>query len=386
MCPETPIFSFGGPFSENPATSINLKLLNSDRKNRSLAAILFADMVGFTRLMNEDEQSTIVLSEKLRDTIEKQVAKFRGKLFQYTGDGCLSVFRSAIDAVRCGIAIQQKLQKAPTVPVRIGIHLGEVMFYRKSIYGSSVNIASRIESFGTPGSVLISKKVNEEMANQSNIKAISLGHFELKNVDHEVEIFAISARGLHLPHPKELEGKGHTSQYSIGVLPFRTGSDEESQDFAVGIAEELLHSLAGVHGLSVASQTSCFSYKNKGLLVHTIAEELGVTHLLEGGVRRNNGQMRASLQLIDCSSGFQVWSDTFEIKVKNRFAAEVSLAKSITKQVVKALGMGHAIEYKKALRQNSKSLMGYFMEKWSNLFKIGKVEIPAGMRPDLSDL
>lgn len=351
--------------------AISSRPMKSNQKNRSLAAIMFADMVGFTRMMNEDEKATIALSEKLRNTVTRQIPEHQGQLLQYSGDGSLSVFRSAIDAVRCAIAIQQRLQKSPQVPVRIGIHMGEVMFYGQNIYGSSVNIASRIESFAAPGSVLISDKVQRELKNQTSIQALSLGYYELKNVNREVEIFALSAKGLKLPNPWEMKGKGKYTHHSIGVLPFRTADDRESQSFGEGLTEELLHTLAKVRGLSVASRTSCFSFKGQEDLVQKIAQDLNVTILLEGSVRRDGDQVRLTTQLVDCTEGFQIWSESFDIKVKKLFETQEQLANEVSQKVANFLGLGQSIDYQKALeKQNnsSESLSGFF-GKVNNIFK-----------------
>ncbi|MEK7255644.1 MAG: adenylate/guanylate cyclase domain-containing protein, partial [Bacteroidota bacterium] len=319
--------------------------MKTNQKNRSLAAIMFADMVGFTKMMSEDEKTTILLGERLRSVVQQLVPEHHGQLLQYAGDGSLSIFRSAIDAVRCAILIQQNLQKAPQVLVRIGIHLGEVVFYGQNIYGSSVNIASRIESFATPGSVLISDKVYSEVKNQTSIQALSLGYYDLKNVNREVEIFALSAKGLKLPNPWEMQGKGKNAHHSIGILPFKTAGDEASQTFSDGLTEELLHTLSGIRGLSVASRTSCFSFKGQDGVVQKIASELNVTILLEGSVRRDGDLARVTTQLIDCSDGYQVWSGAFDVKVGRLFATQGALAKEVTQRIVEFLGLENSLRF-----------------------------------------
>ena len=313
---------------------------------------MFADMVGFTRMMSEDEKTTILLGERLRSVVHQLVPEHHGQLLSYAGDGSLSIFRSAIDAVACSILIQQNLQKPPKVPVRIGIHTGEVVFYGKNIYGSSVNIASRIESFATPGSVLISDKVYSELKNQTSVQALSLGYYDLKNVNREVEIFALSAKGLKLPNPWEMQGKGKNAHHSIGILPFKTAGDEASQTFADGLTEELLHTLSGIRGLSVASRTSCFSFKGKEGIVQKIAAELNVTILLEASVRRDGDLARVTTQLIDCSDGYQVWSGSFDMKVGKLFAAQDALAKEITQRIVEFLGLEHSLRFQQEAKNN----------------------------------
>src|SRR5205814_4563418 len=173
---------------------------------RQLAAIMFTDMEGYTALMQKNEQAAIERRTRHREVFEKATADHRGKIIQYYGDGTLSIFSSAIHAVNAAIAMQLIFRKEPQVPLRIDIHIGDISIDDSGVYGDGVNLASRIESFAVAGSIFISDKVFDEIKNQSQIDTISMGLFNLKNVSRLVEVFAISAEGIVVPHPNDLKG------------------------------------------------------------------------------------------------------------------------------------------------------------------------------------
>ncbi|MDZ4715205.1 MAG: SUMF1/EgtB/PvdO family nonheme iron enzyme [Cytophagales bacterium] len=176
--------------------------------NRQLAAIMFVDMVGYTSMMQRDEHRSIVLRDKLRNTLEKEAKTHSGQIIKYTGDGALCSFSSAAESVRAAIAVQLFMQQEPIVPLRIGIHQADVVFEDGDVVGDGVNIASRMESLATPGSIFISAKVYDDVKNQKDIETISLGKYSLKNIMEPVEIFAVCNSGLQVPRRKKLEGKG----------------------------------------------------------------------------------------------------------------------------------------------------------------------------------
>src|SRR5258705_2520375 len=174
---------------------------------RQLAAILFADMTGYTALMQENEQLARVKRKRLKEVLESTVGQFNGKILQNYGDGSLSIFQSAIDSVRCAIDIQHQLQEEPRVLLRMGIHTGDVIIEEEAIYGDGVNMASRIESMAVPGGIFISGKVEDEIKNQEDIRTREMGYFELKNVKQPVRIYAIANEGIAVPSRNELKGK-----------------------------------------------------------------------------------------------------------------------------------------------------------------------------------
>ena len=162
-------------------------------QNRQLAAILFTDIEGYTALMQENEQKAIRLRSRHRDILQKEHDQFDGRIIQYYGDGTLSIFPSTVHAVNCALAMQQIFTKPPRVPVRMGLHSGDIIFDEGHIYGDGVNIASRVESLGVAGCVLLSDKIHDELINHPEVKTISLGFYQFKNVKRQVEVFALGS-------------------------------------------------------------------------------------------------------------------------------------------------------------------------------------------------
>ena len=178
-----------------------------EKKTRRLAAIMFTDIKGYMALMQQSEAKAIRVREVHRKIFNSNTEQFRGEIIQYYGDGTLSIFESAVDAVQCGIAMQHAFQQEPQIPVRIGIHSGDVVLNEDDIIGDAVNIASRVESLAVPGGVLISDKVFDEIKNKDGIQTTSLGKFRFKNVKHPVGVYAISNEGLIVPSKKAITGK-----------------------------------------------------------------------------------------------------------------------------------------------------------------------------------
>jgi LuxR family maltose regulon positive regulatory protein len=176
-------------------------------RTRQLAAIMFTDIKGYTALMQRNEQEAIQARDKHRRIFKAATEKYNGKILQYYGDGTLSIFDSAIDAVKCGIEMQRGFMEEPEIPVRIGIHTGDIFFSDEEIVGDSVNVASRVESLAVPGSVFISEKVYDEVKNQESIQTVRLKSFRMKNVEKPIEVYAVSNKGLVVPEPEELRGK-----------------------------------------------------------------------------------------------------------------------------------------------------------------------------------
>ena len=180
-------------------------------KSRKLAVILFADIVGYTALMQKDETSASTLLRRFQIKIETKVVEHNGRIVNFYGDGALCVFNNPLEAVHCAMKLQTGFQKAPNVPVRIGIHSGTVVFENDKVYGDSVNLASRIESMGVQGAILFSKKIKDEIKNQPDLKIKSLGSFAFKNVEEEMEVFVLANEGFVVPKRKALKGKQKTS-------------------------------------------------------------------------------------------------------------------------------------------------------------------------------
>jgi TolB-like protein/class 3 adenylate cyclase/Flp pilus assembly protein TadD len=290
---------------------------------RQLAAILFADMTGYTAVMQENEQLARTRRRRLKEVLDISIPRFNGKVLQFYGDGSLSIFSSAIDSVWSAIAIQQILQEEPVVPVRIGIHIGDVNIEEEAIYGDGVNLASRIESLAVPGGILVSEKVFDEIRNQENILTREMGYFEFKNVKQPLRIFAIANHGIAVPARQELGGKTQLTRNRLAVLPFVNMSpDPDNEYFSDGITEELLNALAKVDELKVTSRTSAFAFKGKNEDIRDIAIQLNVDKVLEGSVRRSGNRVRITTQLINAADGYHLWSEVYDRDLTDIFAVQ----------------------------------------------------------------
>ncbi|OQP47870.1 guanylate cyclase [Niastella yeongjuensis] len=301
---------------------------------RQLAAILFADMTGYTALMQENEQLARSKRQRLKEVLEVTIPRFYGKILQYYGDGSLSIFNSAIDSVHAAIEIQQLLQQTPKVDLRIGIHTGDVTIEEEAIYGDGVNLASRIESLAVPGGVFVSEKVFDEIRNQQHIQTRELGYFELKNIKQPIRVFAIANNGIVVPGRHEVRGKTAAPNNRLAVLPFvNMSADPENEYFSDGITEELLNALTRVDGLQVTSRTSAFAFKGKNDDIRDIAIQLNVDKILEGSVRKAGNRVRITAQLINAADGFHIWSETYDRKLDDIFEVQDEISAIITNKL-----------------------------------------------------
>jgi len=328
-----------------------------DVQIRKLVAIMFADMTGFTAMMQEDEAKAKVLRNRQQQTLEHLIPAYHGTIVQFFGDGTLTIFDSAIDAVKCGIEIQKELQKEPKVKLRIGIHSGDVVYDKQGLYGDCVNLASRIESISVPGAVLISDKVFDEVKNQSEIKTTSLGKVNLKNVKRPVEVHAVINEGLVIPTSVQI-GIRIGSEKSIAVLPFvNMSADPENEYFSDGISEEILNSLTHVDGIQVTARTSSFSFKGKNEDVREIGTKLGVANILEGTVRRSGKKVRINVQLINTADGYHTWSEVYDRELEDIFEVQDEIATKI----VSRLKENFAINDKKenVVKQHTENIDAY---------------------------
>src|SRR5687768_16545757 len=290
---------------------------------RQLAAILFADMTGYTALMQENEHLARSKRRRLKEVLESTIGRYHGKILQYYGDGSLSIFNSAIDSVGCAIDIQQQLQQEPKVALRMGIHTGDIIIEEDAIYGDGVNLASRIESLAVPGGIFISEKVHDEIKNQSAFSSREMGYFELKNVKLPVRVFAITNNGIAVPGRDELRGKTKQTNNRLAVLPFvNMSADQENEYFSDGITEELLNALTRVDGLQITSRTSVFAFKGKHADVRDIGIQLNVDKILEGSVRKSGNRVRITAQLINAADGYHIWSETYDRNLTDIFEVQ----------------------------------------------------------------
>lgn len=302
--------------------------------NRQLTAIMFADMVGYTALMQEDEAQASASRARNRESLTARVAEHNGKILQFYGDGALSVFQSAIQAVEASIAIQEDLRAHPPVPIRIGLHTGDIIHDEEGVFGDGVNLAARVQDLSVPGGVLISEKVYDEVKNQKGIETLSLGSFALKNVRRPMEIWAITNSGLSVPDPAKMGSRPSQVRKSVAVLPFMNMSaDQENEFFSDGITEEIINALTRINGLQVTARTSSFAFKGEHRDIRKIAKELGVTTVLEGSVRRAGDRVRITAQLINAVDGYHLFSKTYDRELLDIFDTQDEIAETIAREL-----------------------------------------------------
>lgn len=301
---------------------------------RLLAAIMFADMVGYTKMMQQDEAMAMSKRDHQRKIVDDKILNHRGQVMQYYGDGTLSMFASAIDAVNAAREIQLELQKEPEVPMRIGIHLGDVVYDDEGIYGDAVNLAARVQGLGIPGSVMISGKVFDEIKNHPGIRVEAFGEHELKNVFAMTSIFALADKGLQIPAQRHIQEQTGSYQNSVAVLPFANFSgNSDDEYFSDGITEEIINALVKVSDLEVASRTSVFGYKGDHRDIRQIGKELNVATILEGSVRKAGNRIRVTAQLIKADDGFHIWSENFDGEMKDIFEVQDEISQKIVEKL-----------------------------------------------------
>ncbi|MEM7104798.1 MAG: adenylate/guanylate cyclase domain-containing protein [Bacteroidota bacterium] len=306
---------------------------------RRLVAIMFTDIMGYTAMMQEDERATAEIRSHHRSALETFHTAFNGEIVQYYGDGSLSFFDSAVEAVECAIAIQKELQNEPKVPLRIGLHVGDIVIDGESIFGDGVNVAARIESMGISGNILLSQRLNMELSNHKQVTTKSLGFFEFKNVKTPVQVYAVTNTGIKVPERSELKGKLAQKKTTIAVLPFVNMSDEAwVENFCDGLTEETLNALVKVDAFQVSARTSSFAFKGKNIDVRDIGNQLNVSNVLEGSVRKSGNSLRITAQLINTVNGYHFFSETFTRSASNTFNVQTALSQQITRLIEAHLG------------------------------------------------
>jgi adenylate cyclase len=297
---------------------------------RQLMAIMFTDMVGYTALMQENERQALINRDRQRMVLAAAVARHDGKILQLFGDGTLSVFQSAIQAVECAIEIQAALAEHPRVPLRIGVHTGDVVRDEAGVFGDGVNVCSRIQTLSVPGGILISDKVYDEVKNQPDIKTKSMGLFQLKNVRRQMHVYAVIGDHLAVPSEPDLMAARIVDAYSIAVLPFvNMSADPENEFFSDGISEEIINALTRLNGLQVTARTSSFAFKGTKEDIRQVAATLGVTTILEGSVRRSGNRVRIGAQLVRAKDGYHIFSEIYDRSLDDAFATQDEIARTI---------------------------------------------------------
>jgi class 3 adenylate cyclase/TolB-like protein/Tfp pilus assembly protein PilF len=342
--------------------------------SRQLAAIMFTDIVGYTALMGDDEQKAFSILNKNLAIQKPIIEQFNGRWIKELGDGVLCSFQTVSDAVNAAIKIQEACNAIGDFQLRIGIHEGEVVFDHDDVFGDGVNIAARIQASGIPGSILISKRVHDEIKNKSEFQTISLGNFNLKNVKEPIEVFALTNEGLNFPKQNEAIKKLNDLQknlpaksifskvimalfvvstlvlylrkptnhipngkdLTIAVLPFKNISvnKEENEPFCIGVVLELQKKLELIGGLIPIAPQSLEKFRDTRLSVADISGELGgVKYIVQGNVLRDKNKVKVFASLVDAYSGKLIWSDDFPGEVADIFSLQENIAQQIASEL-----------------------------------------------------
>jgi adenylate cyclase len=316
--------------------------VTDERAKRKLSAILSADVVGYSRLMGEDELATVRTLEAHREIVAEVIRNFSGRVVDAPGDNILAEFVSVVDAVECAVEIQRELKVANTelpenrrMEFRIGINLGDVIAEAERIYGDGVNVTARIEGLAEAGGICISGTAFDHVEAKLGLEFEYLGEKSVKNIKKPVRVYRVKMEGgvsdvemrRELPLP---------DKPSIAVLPFINMSGDPEQDyFSDGITEEIITALSKTPKLFVIARNSTFTYKGKPVKVQLVGHELGVKYVLEGSVRKAENKVRITAQLVDAQTGHHVWADRYDRELKEIFALqdEITLKILIAMQV-----------------------------------------------------
>jgi TolB-like protein/class 3 adenylate cyclase/Tfp pilus assembly protein PilF len=303
--------------------------------DRHLAAILAADVVGYSRMIEADEAGTLAALRNRRKTIlEPLVAQHRGRIVKLMGDGALLEFASAVNGLRCAVELQARMAEANTgladnqrIDLRVGINLGEVVVEDGDVHGDGVNIAARLEALAEPGAILISAKVRDEVAGKIETTFEDLGDVALKNITRPVRIYRVlPGRGGVQPMTPSVAAMAPT----IAVLPFTDMSaDRDQQYFSDGLTEDIITELARIRSLTVIARHSTFQYRDKTADVKQIGRALGADYVVEGSVRKAGNRIRVTAQLIEAATGNHVWAEHYDRELEDIFAIQDELVRAI---------------------------------------------------------
>jgi TolB-like protein/class 3 adenylate cyclase/Tfp pilus assembly protein PilF len=342
--------------------------------SRKLAAILAADVVGYSRMMGEDEAGTASLVRERREAAQPIIAAHGGRLFKTMGDGMFVEFPSVVAAVECALAMQRQMAasnegavEAKRVLYRIGVHLGDVLVEGEDILGDGVNIASRLESVADPGGVSISGAAHEHVRGRIEAEFIDLGEKTLKNIARPVRVYAVRVDAGPSGSPlRTAPSEAGPPRLSIIVLPFANiGGDSEQDYFVDGVTESLTTDLSRIRGSFVIARNTAFTYRGKAFDVTQIGRELNVRYALEGSVQRSGNRMRINAQLIDAQSGSHLWAERFERPVTDLFEMQDEIVARIANTLNAQLIAAEARRAERAPTPDSLDL--YFQgEAWVN--------------------
>ncbi len=296
-----------------------------------LAAILFADIVGYSAMMQEDEHSAVEKVNHFREVIEIIAGELDGKIIQYYGDGCLVLFNSSTDAAEFGKLLQADLSEDPKVPVRIGIHMGDVLLHHNNVFGDVVNIAARIQALAPIGGVYVSEMVYRNIVNKQGMDCRFIKEAKLKNIKEPVRIYELlTPNSLPFLEEEQAEPVKVKSRTSLAVLPFFNMSNDQDQEyFSDGLTEDIITQLSKIKAFKVVSRTSVMQYKKNPKSIKEIGRELGVSGILEGSVQRMNDKVRITAQLIDAATDEHLWAESYDRNVSDIFSIQREVAMAI---------------------------------------------------------
>jgi adenylate cyclase len=312
------------------------------RVERRLAAIMAADVAGYSSLMSRDEVGTLQTLEARRAVMDRLVFEHGGRIANTAGDSILAEFSSAVDAVQCAVEFQrasadlnQGVTQEQMLSYRIGIHIGDVMVRGGDLFGEGVNIAARLEALAEPGGVYISGDVHRQIKKALPLTFTDLGHHQVKNIDEAIQAFAVELDELSL-QPKSQQKPGFLQPFplpnrpSIAVLPFVSlGPDQEQEYFADGVVEDIIAALSRIRWLLVIARSSTFTYKGRAADVRQVGRELGVRYVLEGSVRKAGRRLRITGQLVEAATGRQIWADKLDGGLEDVFEFQDRITEAV---------------------------------------------------------
>ena len=303
---------------------------------RRLAAILAADVAGYSRLMGADEEGTHErLKAHLQELVGPKITQHHGRVVKSTGDGLLAEFASVVDAVRCAVEVQHAMAERNTdvpadrpIEFRIGVNLGDIIIDDQDIFGDGVNIAARLEGLAEPGGICVSRVVRDQVRDKLDFAFEDRGEQQVKNIARPVHVYRIRIDADAKVEPKP--PLALPDKPSIAVLPFANMSDDPEQEyFADGMIEEIITALSRIRWLFVIARNSTFTYKGRAVNVKQVGRELGVRYVLEGSVRKAGGRVRINAQLIDALSGTHLWADHFDNSLEDVFDLQDKVASDV---------------------------------------------------------
>jgi len=339
---------------------------------RRLAAILAADVAGYSRLIGADEGGTLQALKAIRaELIDPTIAEHRGRLVKTTGDGLLVEFSSVVDALRCATQVQAGMAERNTavpadkrIEFRIGINVGDIVVEDGDIFGDGVNIAARLEALAEPGGICVSARVQEDAAGKLDLGFEDLGNQALKNIARPVRAYRV-ATGAVSAEAQETPALALPDKPSVAVLPFTNMSaDPEQEFFADGIAEDVITALSRYPSLFVIARNSCFTYKGRAVDVKTIGRELGVRYVLEGSLRKSGSRIRVTAQLVEAETSKHVWAERYDRDLADIFAVQDEITTAVAIAIAPAIAYAERHRAMRMLPENIDAWAAYQRGLW----------------------